>query len=137
MDMIGPLIEPEFTRFQAATKGGSCGPNIATVFQHLGGGDGNTPPDDVASRPLWNSLFGSLASAIGAACTPVTSNHLPAPVTPHSALGPSPISSESQPRSAQATLSESSAATNAAQTSSPAATSPATSERMALGAPPL
>ena len=35
MNIVGPKVEPHFTEFQAAIKGGSCGPNISSAYKHL------------------------------------------------------------------------------------------------------
>ena len=39
-EVSGPVLEPQLSAFQAAKKGGSCGPNIRQLYDHLEHGQG-------------------------------------------------------------------------------------------------
>ena len=54
MDIVGPIVEPRFSRHQAAVRGGSCGPNIILTFHHLASLHINpTPPRPALAYPSW------------------------------------------------------------------------------------
>ena len=48
-EMLGPVLEPHFSRWQAAKRGGTCRDNIRTAYTFLGGG-----PLPARDAPLGN-----------------------------------------------------------------------------------
>ena len=65
MDIVGPIVEPRFSRHQAAVRGGSCGPNIILTFHHLASLQINPVFDH---GPLWQALLGPAAEACDNLC---------------------------------------------------------------------
>ena len=65
MDIIGPVINPMLPVNQAAKRGSSCGPNVATAFQHLES-LGHLP--SAAPGDLWQGILGEAADPCDAVC---------------------------------------------------------------------
>ena len=60
-DVAGPPLEASFSPYQAAHRGGSCGPNITAVFGFLGQGPA-LPPPPAPTNDLTASLLGGAAA---------------------------------------------------------------------------
>ncbi len=65
---VGPVVEPQLSRFQAATRGGRCGSNISQVFQHL---SGSASSSVLAPGPLWAALLGEAHTAAADWCSQI------------------------------------------------------------------
>ena len=66
-EVAGPVLEPQLSAFQAAKRGGSCGPNIRRLYEHLEHGRGLDQywrPADRAMAGLWEALLSWAAEPI-------------------------------------------------------------------------
>ena len=64
-DVAGPPLEANFSPYQAALRGGSCGPNITEVYRFLGQEPALTPPPPPAAG-LASHLLGAAAGGADA-----------------------------------------------------------------------
>ena len=64
MEIVGPLVEPSFTKFQAAIKGGNCGPNITAAYKHLD--TVRTDEWDDGRHPIWEQVLKDAAAPVQA-----------------------------------------------------------------------
>ena len=69
MATVGPAVEPHFSDFQAAVRGGSCEGNIRKAYDHLQGRPGHGPTrQSNCPGPLWDAVLGDLATPADLAC---------------------------------------------------------------------
>ena len=64
-EIVAPQVEPKFSEWQAAVKGGSCAENISGAFEHLGGFD------ELVHGPrgaLWCGVLGEAVEGAEATC---------------------------------------------------------------------
>ena len=67
---VGPAVEPQLSRHQAAKQGSDCGCNIDRVFRHLDPlGDGGEAGD--IEEQLWLAVLGPAAPGMTELCNGV------------------------------------------------------------------